>query len=281
MTKPVVIICPMHKSMNTLVLMELCRRFDVPLAGVILRKLDFSRFRQEFSRDGTRLLRKVWRKFVLRADENAAESAVSLKSVFTALSPGFNDVRDFAKQLNVPVFEVTTLVEPPAGLASGAAHTALFTGGGLIRQAMLSHFPGGVINVHMGPLPQYKGMDVVQAPILDGCFTNVGLTAHLMAPGLDEGPVLSHFTTDAQAYPSLGSLRNEISALGPLMSFDAVLGLASGRYQTVAQPEAGRQYFITHEVLNAVISDVMAARYCEPDGPSEIEALVNRVLSSL
>lgn len=275
---PVVIICPMHNSIYTLAVMELCRRYGVPIAGVILRKLDLARFRQEFSRDGMRLFRKIWRKLILRSDENREISTVSLKTVFDRLDCGFSDVRAFSRHMDVPVFEVVSLSEPPIELEGAAAATALFTGGGLIGKSLLEHFSNGIINVHLGALPQYKGMDVVQAPILDGCFDSIGMSAHLMAPGLDEGPVVSVFTTSSDSYRSLGALRNEMSALSPLMAFDACLGLASGRYDATPQPDQGCQYFIVHSVLNEIISDVLAKRFVHTEGASGIEKLVGRVL---
>lgn len=275
---PVVIISPMQKSLYTLSLMELCRRYRVPMAGIILRRFDLHRFQQEFRRDGARLFRKIWRKLVLRADENKEPGTVSLKAVFELLDPGFSDVQDFALELGVPVYKVSTLDNPPSSLDPQVARTALFTGGGMIRKPMLDQFSNGILNVHLGTLPQYKGMDVVQATILDGCFDKVGLTSHLMTPSLDEGPVISTFTNSSEMYASLGALRNEMSALLPLMSFDACLGLASGRYQPVRQSQSGRQHYVVHRALNQVIDDVLARRHIRGGEPSPIETAVKRLL---
>ena len=148
----------------------------------------------------------------------------------------------------------------------------------MVREPMLKTFSKGVVNVHLGALPQYKGMDVVQAPVLDGCFDAVGMTAHLMTPKLDEGPVVSTFTTSSEGYSSLGSLRNEMSALSPLMSFDACLGLSSGRYRPIEQPKRGRQYFIVHDVLNDVISEVLAKRCPSHNAKTQIKTLVDALL---
>ena len=278
--EPIVLFCPTPMSLYSLAVMQLCNQYHIPITAVVLRRMNLERFRQEFSRDGTRLLRKVWRKLVLRADENSESTSVSLKSVSDQLNCGFSDVRAFARHLGVPVFEVDNFSQPPKGLRLIKGSRALHTGGGLIREPMLRHFENGVINVHMGCLPQYKGMDVVQAPILDGCFDSVGVSAHLMALGLDEGPAVSVLTTSSTAYPSLGALRNELSALIPLMSFDACLGLASGRYQAEPQPQYGRQYYVIHHALNKLIPQVMGHRQLVSSTPRGIEKIVEQALNN-
>ena len=275
----VVIICPTSTSLYSLSVMELCRRFGVRIEGVIIRSISVRRFNQEWKRDGKRLLRKVWRKFVLNSDENSDTCRVSSKLVYDRLSCGFSDVRKFAKHLAVPIFEVDDLREPPFTCVSNSPRMALFTGGGMVGDSFLRGFPSGIINVHLGCLPAYKGMDVVQAPILEGCFNSVGITAHIMVKGLDEGPVVSNFTLNSDGYETLGGLRNELSALSPLMCFDAGIGIQSGRYDPVPQAtEIGRQYYIVHELLNDMLSRVMKERHSNDKQSQQIVNLVNQLV---
>jgi methionyl-tRNA formyltransferase len=279
-SQAVTLICPSPTSLYTLAVMELCRRYDVEVKAIVFRRMSFPRFRQEWRRDGPRLARKIWRKLVLRTDENPDATTASLKSVYRALDVQHSNVRKFAKDLGVETISVQDLSTPPAGTADWGKGAAIFTGGGLIRQPFLDCFPEGVINVHLGPLPQYKGMDVVQAPILDGCFDSVGPTAHRMVSSLDAGDIYQHYATGSDAYGSLGALRNELSALLPLMAFDTFLGTQSGRLLPIPQSEPGRQYFIIHTILEGILGSVLKDRRRE-GCTAEIGQIVDRAVNGI
>ena len=267
----VAILCPSPFSLYALTVFELCRRLDIPVKAVVLRKFTFKRFQSEWRRDGTRLLKKILRKLILKSDENADVGSASAKAQLDALAPPAADVRKMAKGLGIPVIEVESFDEAVAPLEALSPALGLFCGGGLLSERFLQVFARGAINVHMGPLPRYKGMDVVQAPILEGCFDEVGLTAHFIVRGLDAGPAILKFSTSARGHRSLGALRNTVTALMPLMLMDACLGSLSGRLQAQPQPqpEAGRHYYIVHPSLLASIDAVLAHHAGADDGRPE------------
>ncbi|MEQ1696081.1 MAG: formyltransferase family protein [Hyphomicrobiaceae bacterium] len=257
----VVIIAPSPFSLVSLSVLELCIRLKIPVQAIVLRRFTLNRFVQESHRDGIgRLLKKIWRKLVLRADENAAKTNVSLKSISRALKPQSTSVRSLARRNHIPVIAVAEFDQSISRLRALSPQLAIFTGGGLIKKPVIDVFERGILNIHMGALPQYKGMDVVQAPILDGSFEFVGLTGHFMTAELDAGPVLSWFNVDAQFYSSLTALRNELSAVTPLIAIDTALGIFSGRLPLNAQPGVGRQYYFIHQRLDAVIETVLSKR---------------------
>ena len=134
----------------------------------------------------------------------------------------------------------------------------------MISQSILDTFSQGVLNVHMGILPKYKGMDVVQAPILEG--DSVGLTGHVMAAELDAGPIVQKFKISTLGYTSLGSLRNSLSAVIPILAIDSLLGMFSGRLTTLDQPPGGRQYYMMHPLLMKLTNNVLLNQ-CESVGP--------------
>ena len=45
----------------------------------------------------------------------------------------------------------------------------------------------------MGSLPRFKGMDVVEAPLLEGNFNGITLTSHFMVQALDAELILQEF----------------------------------------------------------------------------------------
>jgi len=66
----------------------------------------------------------------------------------------------------------------------------IFTGGGIMSKAMLDIPKIGILNCHMGILPDYRGMHVAEWTILNDDYDKIGCTCHLMEMKVDTGRVL-------------------------------------------------------------------------------------------
>lgn len=75
-----------------------------------------------------------------------------------------------------------------AWLSSFAPDYLVSGGVGIFRRPLLDLPLRGVINVHPGLLPEYRGVDPVLWALADG--GELGATVHLMSEGIDEGPIL-------------------------------------------------------------------------------------------
>ena len=279
--EPLVLISPNPYSLFSVAVVELCLRLGLPVKAILMRRFTSARFREELMRDGIALLAKrIWRKLILKADENADATPISMTALLDGLAPRHRDIRKMAAEFGIPILGVGRFEEAIDDLRALGASTGLFTGGGLIAAEVIDCFARGIINTHMGHLPQYKGMDVVQAPILEGRLDSIGLTAHYMLPALDAGPVLGRFTIPMAPYPRLGALRNELSTIMPLLLIDSVLGVSSGRLTPAPQSVEGRQYYFIHPALERTLAEMFQARH-DPGatGGGHLAALVDTVLS--
>ena len=266
-SKGICLICPSPYSLYSLVLFELALRLNIPIKSVVIRSFSLQRFKSEFKRDGFRLLKKIYRKLLLKADENADETDLSLKKLSCALPVAFSNIRDYAKKHAVPVYTLSSFNDFDGSQEHGEA--AFFAGGGMIPPSLLDCFQHGVINIHMGILPQYRGMDVVESPIMESQLNEVGLSAHFMVEGLDLGPIISRHFISTAPYKSLGELRNEVGFFMPLRMIDAYLGFLSGRYPLEYQQAAdGRQYFYVHPSIKGLIDGVLSNNR-QPKGAAE------------
>jgi methionyl-tRNA formyltransferase len=112
----------------------------------------------------------------------------------------------------------------------------------IVRKAFLACFPDGVINLHGGPLPGYRGGSPLNWQILRG-EREIGISLVVTQEGIDDGPVLAR-----DAFP-----------LGPDETIDEVvaktlprferllLGVLDARRRGTLRPEpqdpAGARYF--------------------------------------
>ena len=92
--------------------------------------------------------------------------------------------------LDVTVVRVPTLNGQAARAALAGADVALSLDNALISEATFSVPRLGVVNVHHGAVPDYRGGPPVFWELADGRDT-VGFTVHRIDAGVDTGPVLA------------------------------------------------------------------------------------------
>jgi len=269
LVKGVIILSPSPYSLFSITILEICLRLNIKVYKIYILNFTPKRVFSELRRDGFRLfIKRVWRKLILKSDENNIETQISLKRLFNELSNN-SDIRNLAKSQNILVENVDDFSEISA--CKDPDIYTLFTGGGLITQETLEKLNSKVINTHMGLLPFYRGMDVVESPILDGNFHSVALNTHLMTNGLDEGPMIQTILFNSDEYMSLAELRNEISGLMPIIAIDSLCGLVSQRLQLVPQDlQLGKQYYFIERRLISMINNLMLSRNSLIDVKSKI-----------
>jgi len=253
MSARVVLLSPIDNSAySRVVLGRLVQRAGVEVAGVAVRRiLNPARLRAELRRDGPRLVRKVWKKLVLGGDdvdtagetgffELAREEGVAKESVSSlARRHGIPCVR-CRDHNDAAVLELLERVRPDC---------VAFTGGGILRRALLEGAGQGVFNAHMGVLPPYRGMDVVEWPLVERAHDDPGLgvTLHLMARGIDTGPIAMVEPVPIRPGDTIERLRKRFE---PVMADLMVRGVEAVRDGALSlreqRLEEGRQYFVMH-----------------------------------
>ena len=231
---------------------------DLNLSAIVVRSIwSFRRFRSDLRRDGPRLLRKIRTKllFTEQSSDNTSGKGES-SGVNNALPP---DLKSLGQKFSIPciTFRDFNSTDAAARLKALSPDLIVFTGGGLIRENILSIPSLGVMNCHAGILPEYRGMDVVEWPILEEGpeRAQVGLTLHLMDRGVDTGPVLLKHRETMLPDESLSDLRKRLEGQMVDLVLEGILKLHDGSLEAVPQAEQdGRQYYVMHPRLKEVVS---------------------------
>jgi len=255
----VVIISPNLYSRYTLTTIYLLRRMDINVSGVIsLSLLNYSRFFSEFRRDGFRLLIKIYRKLILKGNENSVRGGNSIVSFMSENNMPFIAVPQLCKKNDIKYLSTSDINSKSVHLFLDEVRPdcIAFTGGGIIRQGVIDRSGKGVINCHMGVLPAYRGMDVVQWPILNQDYSNIGMTTHLMDQGVDTGDILKVTRVNVDEFSNLKSLRNLFEQLMPQILAESCVGLLDGSITPSSQfREEGIQYFICNQRLAPFVDE--------------------------
>jgi folate-dependent phosphoribosylglycinamide formyltransferase PurN len=128
----------------------------------------------------------------------------------------------------------------------------VFTGGSILRKQLLGVPRLGVINAHLGLLPEIRGMSSPEWSLLRR--VPVGVTIHYMDAGVDTGPVLQrHEFPDPAQCGTLADLRNRLVAFGVEKMAEVVSALDHNAISATPQHDLDQdnQFFVMHEWLQA------------------------------
>lgn len=253
MKNNIIVFCPNPYSLYTVSVCEMLHRQGVKIDAIFVKKFTINRFISEFNRDGKRLLAKIWNKLILR--EKAYDQHRDIYTISNLRQENDLTVRNIWElqkkyQINIIPTADFNSAEVEQKIASVSPQLAVFTGGGIIRKNIIAQCHKGIINCHMGWLPDYRGMDVVEWPLLLKDFDTLGFTTHLMDDGVDTGPILNRQKVSAKGYTTIRSLRMSYE---PLMTKEMVATTLELLNDTIVpahqEKEEGKQYFILHENL--------------------------------
>jgi methionyl-tRNA formyltransferase len=142
-------------------------------------------------------------------------------------------------ELDVPVRRLPTLNGDEARAALHDADVALSLDNSLIAEATFSVPRLGVVNVHHGAVPDYRGGPPVFWELADG-RTTVGFTVHRIDTGIDTGPVLAEGEVEISLRPTLAET---LAATIPRLHDESLAALEqalAGDLVGRAQPGGGR-----------------------------------------
>lgn len=255
----VIIFSPSIYSLYTTTIVELLLKKELTIQAIYVRKLiNPTRFFSEIKRDGMRLFQKIWKKLILRQKAFSSHNVENLLTLRKEQNLSFTNARQFKTKFGIPVISCKTLNEPVVveGLQAHQPDLVVFTGGGLIRQHILDKAGRGVVNCHMGILPQFRGMDVVEWSLLLGLPDQVGITVHIMDKGVDTGDILRVQSIPPSPGETISGLRNRMEARMCSLMVETVIDYLNGKLDRQPQLlEQGKQYYKMHPRLLKLIKN--------------------------
>jgi folate-dependent phosphoribosylglycinamide formyltransferase PurN len=230
---------------------------------VVRRLLSWHRLRSEIRRDGPRLLDKVYRKLLLGERGFPAQDAENLLALARQSGLTARTLRELAQRRDIPILTVGDIngVRAETALRRARPDVIAFTGGGLIRSGLLALPRLGILNCHMGILPRFRGMDVVEWAILEAGAEGprLGLTLHLMDRGVDTGPILLQHNLELRRGDTLEAVRRRLEPAMARLMLEGVRGLRDGSITPRTQTEGeGRQYYVMHPRLREAAAERLA-----------------------
>lgn len=233
-------------------------------AGVLsLRTFDYGTVLRKLGQWGTGNVMRYARTKLLARKSNGA---TSLHNPYLApyLIQGGKPLRNLREVSALYGFPVATCKNQNSKqaitqLRKWSPDLVVFAGGNLLRRELLQTPRLGVINVHLGLLPEIRGMSTVEWSLLKA--VPAGITIHYMDSGIDTGPILARCEfAGTEECGSLEDLRKRLIAFGVRQLLEVLRNLEHGSIspEPQSQLDQDNQFFVTHERLKSLASDRLA-----------------------
>ena len=219
---------------------------------IVKRLLNFKRVRLEMEYGKLRFVRKVVNKLFFRRGKKNISKNITIGKKFSDGGYKCNSLRKLSRLYDIPIAFCDDFHSKSvkSAICSLKPDLIIFTGGGIIRQSILDLPVKGVVNCHMGILPEYRGMDCYVWAILNNEPHKIGLTTHYMDSGIDTGPIINKLQIEANKIKSLTHLEAELEANMPDFMVQTIIDLLfNNRVASSQDTTKGKQYFVPSDVL--------------------------------
>ena len=252
----VAISSPVDDNLYSLLVSQLCIDEEgVTVCGIIsLKVFSIKRIRSEYKRLGRSLFVKIMNRLSTKTSKRNS-TAQEKHLLISKVGLSEKSIKGFSYKYKIPYLKVNSPNNQDAieFLKNQNPDLILSIGSNIIREKFLEIPNIGVLNVHMGILPEYRGIGVTEWPIIENRVHDVGLgiTLHFMDSGVDTGPIVDTKKINIHNYNSLDELEskylNEMVNLmikGVKMARDNEL---LSKPQKKDRIDRGKQYFSTHQ----------------------------------
>jgi methionyl-tRNA formyltransferase len=251
----VAISSPIDDNLYSLLVSHLClNEVRVTVCGIItLKVFSLQRMNSEYNRLGQSLITKIMKKIMnkFNIDEKALISKIGLRD---------SSIKGISKKNKIPYLKVNDPNNDDAleFLRKQKPDLILYIGSIIVRKTFLEIPSIGVLNVHLGILPVYRGIGVTEWPIIENRIHDIGLgvTLHFMDTGVDTGPIVMKKRIKINECFSLSDIESKylkemvnLMISGVRMARDEKLSLIS---QENEKADMGRQYFATHSRMREI-----------------------------
>lgn len=125
-------------------------------------------------------------------------------------------------------------------------------GGGIFKKAFISAPRIGILNAHMGFLPSYRGMNVLEWSLFYG--HKIGVTLHFIDRGIDTGDILLFKEIPIERGDSINTLRAKSLVINIELMIQGINLIINKNETRIKQKfEQGKQYFVMHKRLKDLV----------------------------
>ena len=157
-----------------------------------------------------------------------------------------NNIREIVKEKGHTIIE-----QPPSARGTGFAQALndiapdailVWSYPMILPKEVLEIPKRGAVNVHLGLLPEYRGVNGVRWALLNG-EDQTGVTLHFMDAGIDSGNMIARASFPIAPEDDIRSLMQKSKIAGRRLLENSWAGIVSGNLRTMPQDESKAKYY--------------------------------------
>lgn len=263
----VAISTPIDDNLYSLLVSHLCiKEPGVTICGIIsLKVISLQRIRSEYRRIGTSLITKVLRKISVVGNKNRSNN-IHEQELIKKVDLRDSSLKGLSKKNRIPFLRVSdpNNSETIEFLKKQSPDLILSIGSIIMRKPFLEIPSIGVLNVHMGILPKYRGVGVTEWPIIENRSLDkeLGITLHFMDTGVDTGPILKSKLINASNCFSIDNLESKYLYEMVNLMLTGVKMARDRKICSISQKNnmrfsKGKQYYATHQRMRFMAEKII------------------------
>ena len=128
----------------------------------------------------------------------------------------------------------------------------LNAGGGIFKTPIINAPTIGILNAHMGFLPSFRGMNVMEWSLFYD--HKIGVTLHFIERGIDTGDILLFKEIPIEKGDTIAALRAKSQVINVELMLKCIGLLRHGDINRINQVSGdGKQYFVMHHRLKEIV----------------------------
>ena len=179
-----------------------------------------------------------------------------------------SSVSKIARKLNYPIFILKEKIGRPDDynqpellnfISCFEPDLIFISDVGIIKGDFLKTAKLGILNIHPGYLPKYRGLKGTYWQLYN--MDPVGTTVHFIDDGIDTGPILKRGAIDIDSFYDLKKVIYEVQRLGVKLIYETLLDFVNDRVEEIIQTKEEGSYWnindLTPEIKKKAISNII------------------------
>lgn len=246
-----------HNVFALSILCRLQKQGDVVSNVVCKRSITYRKIKKKLQEEGIKYcLAEVWNRFIKRfqvSDYNEPyPNQYEYLNQLVSTPPSSIKEASNQMQFNLCFTKDINSENSVSFLKAAKPDLIIYAGGGIIRKPVIEIPRIGILNAHMGLLPCYRGMNVLEWSLFYD--DQIGVTVHFIDEGIDTGSILLRRNIEIEEGDTIDSLRAKSFPISVEMFAEVISRLKTGQIDRIEQRKSeGKQYFVMHERLKDLV----------------------------
>jgi folate-dependent phosphoribosylglycinamide formyltransferase PurN len=224
--------------------------YSIQLAVV----MDFRFYAQAIRRLRKVTFKKLMQRFIDRKTGKCEESNPYLNDYIYRIELSFDSIMNLSVRNHFDILysEDINNSATVASIKKSNIDVLIYCSGGILRRPLINTPKIGVLNAHMGILPKYRGMNVLEWSLFYD--DPIGVTIHFIDEGIDTGAILITEKLGIEKGNTIEELRQKSIVLNLKLMKDAIDLIHEGKCEKIPNPmQNGKQYFVMHDSLKKLV----------------------------